>query len=110
MTIIGTIIGSIFAVFIIIIAIQSPCPWWADTLHGAAVIVVIWLLMVFIIAYLRITTGNFIKADWSEEKGMFYFGITVQLGSFLGAIPMYLLVNVFDIFTDRKPCEVYCVT
>ncbi|CAF3410791.1 unnamed protein product, partial [Rotaria sp. Silwood2] len=110
MTIIGTIIGSIFAVFIIIIATQSPCPWWADTLHGAAVIVVIWLLMVFIIAYLRITTGNFIKADWSEEKGMFYFGITVQLGSFLGAIPMYLLVNVFDIFTDRKPCEVYCVT
>ncbi|CAF3438405.1 unnamed protein product [Rotaria sp. Silwood2] len=110
MAIIGTIIGSIFAIFIIIIATQSPCPWWADTLHGAVVIVVIWLLMIFIIAYLRITTGNFIKAEWSEEKGMFYFGITVQLGSFLGAIPMYLLVNVFDMFTDRKPCEVYCVT
>ncbi|CAF2981082.1 unnamed protein product [Rotaria sp. Silwood2] len=110
MTTIGTIIGSIFAVFIIIIATQSPCPWWADTLHGALIMLCIWFVMTVIIAYLRITTGNFIKAEWSEEKGMFYFGITVQLGLFLGAVPMYLLVNVFNMFIDRKPCEVYCVT
>ncbi|CAF3261636.1 unnamed protein product [Rotaria sp. Silwood2] len=110
MTTIGTIIGSIFAVFIIIIATQSPCPWWADTLHGALIMLCIWFVMTVIIAYLRITTGNFIKAEWSEEKGMFYFGITVQLGLFLGAVPMYLLVNVFNMFIDRKSCEVYCVT
>ncbi|CAF1394052.1 unnamed protein product [Rotaria sp. Silwood1] len=67
-TIIGTIIGSILAVFIIIIATQSPCPWWADTLHGALIMLVIWFLMTVIIAYLRITTGNFIKGEWSEEK------------------------------------------
>ncbi|CAF1336008.1 unnamed protein product [Rotaria sordida] len=110
MTIIGTIIGSIIAIFIIIIATQSPCPWWADTLHGALIMLAVWFVMTIIIAYLRITTGNLIKGEWLEEKGMFYFGITVQLGLFMGAVPMYLLINVFNMFIDRKPCQIYCVT
>ncbi|CAF3727803.1 unnamed protein product [Rotaria sordida] len=110
MTIIGTIIGSIIAVFIIIIATQSPCPWWADTLHGALIMLAVWFVMTIIIAYLRITTGNLIKGEWLEEKGMFYFGITVQLGLFMGAVPVYLLINVFNMFIDRKPCQIYCVT
>ncbi|CAF1289979.1 unnamed protein product [Rotaria sordida] len=109
-TIIGTIIGSIIGVFIITIALQSPCPWLADTLQGALIIVSLWFSLTIIIAYLRITTGSLIKTKWPGEKGMFYFGVTVQLGLFLGAVPMYILINFFNIFKSRRPCEVYCRT
>ena len=60
--------------------------------------------------YIRFTIGNRIKSEWLYEKGMFYFGATDQIGSVLGAVPMYFLVNVFDLFTERKPCQLYCVT
>ncbi|CAF1285964.1 unnamed protein product [Rotaria sordida] len=109
-TIIGTIIGSIIGVFIITIALQSPCPWLADTLQGALIIVSLWFSLTIIIAYLRITTGSLIKTKWPGEKGMFYFGVSVQLGLFLGAVPMYILINFFNIFKSRRPCEVYCRT
>lgn len=110
MTVLASIVGSIMAAFIIAIAKQSPCPWWADTLFGATIVQTVWALVTILIAYLRITTGNYIKTEWADDRGMFYFGITVQLGLFFGAVPMYFLINVFEVFVDRKPCEVYCVT
>jgi hypothetical protein len=110
MTTIGSVFGCTLGVFIIIIAAQSPCPWLADSLHGALIMVVTKILTTVIIAYIRITIGNCIKAEWSnDDKGMFYFGATSQIGSVLGTIPMYLLINVFNVFTDRKPCQIYCV-
>jgi hypothetical protein len=110
MTTIGSVFGCTLGVFIIIIAAQSPCPWWADSLHGALIMVSTKILTTVIIAYIRITIGNCIKAEWSnDDKGMFYFGATSQIGSVLGTIPMYLLINVFNVFTDRKPCQIYCV-
>lgn len=110
MTIVGTIIGCIFTIFIITIAAQSPCPWWADTSHGAFITVFTRSSVTIIIDFTRIAIGNRIKREWSNEKGMFYFSATDEIGALLGTIPMYLLVNVFDVFIDRKPCEIYCVT
>jgi hypothetical protein len=106
-----TVIGSVFAcalnVFIIIIAAQSPCPWWAESLHGALMMVLTQISATFTIAYIRIKIGNTIKTKWSNENGMFYFGATIEIGSLMGTIPIYLLVNVFNVFTDRKPCQTY---
>jgi hypothetical protein len=109
MTLIGSIFGCTLGAFIIIIAAQSPCPWWADSLHGALIMVFTQILTTTILAYIRITIGNCIKSDWSNEKGMFYFGATTQIGSVIGTIPMYLLINVFNVFIHRKPCQIYCV-
>ena len=96
--------------FIIFISIQSPCPWLADTISGALMIISVWFLMSTIGGFIRIIIGNRIKGEWSDEKGMFYYGASVQLGLFLGTIPTYIAINVFSLFVDRKPCKVYCVT
>ncbi|CAF4157251.1 unnamed protein product [Rotaria magnacalcarata] len=98
------------SIFIVIIATQSPCPWWSDTTHGAIIIVISWFLVTLIIAFLRITIGHRIKLEWKGDQGMFYFGASIQLGLLLGAIPMYFLVNVFNVFIDREPCVIYCLT
>ncbi|CAM4815209.1 unnamed protein product [Rotaria magnacalcarata] len=109
-TVIGSAIGLMLSIFIVIIATQSPCPWWSDTTHGAIIIVISWFLVTLIIAFLRITIGHRIKLEWKGDQGMFYFGASIQLGLLLGAIPMYFLVNVFNVFIDREPCVIYCLT
>lgn len=100
----------LFSIFVFIIAGQSPCPWLADSTQGALMIITIWFIMSFISGFLRITIGNRIKSEWIDDKGMFYYGGTAQLGLFLGTIPIYMLINVFDIFIDRKPCQIYCLS
>ena len=105
---VGSLFGLVLCVFIVLIAWQSPCPWWADTTHGAVIIISAWLLSTLIIAYLRITIGNRIKTEWSDDRGMFYFGVSVQLGLLLGTVPSYVLVNVFHLFVAREDCRQYC--
>ena len=91
-------IGCHGAMFLLVIAVQSPCPWWADTFFGAFVVVTMQFLSYVIIAYVRIAIGNQINEQCSNPKGLFYFGVSGQLGLALGTIPTYLLVDVFSVF------------
>lgn len=106
--ILQTVVSCSLSVFIIAVAKQSPCPWLADTTLGAIMIITVWFFMSVISSFLRITTGNRIKTECEDEKSMFLYGAMTQLGLFLGTIPTYLAIHVFELFVDRKPCEPYC--
>ena len=93
MTIIGSIVRCTLGTFIVIIVAQSPCPCWTDSLHGALITVFPQISTAVFFAYIRITIGNCIEAEWSNDKGMFYFGATAQIGSLVGSIPMYSLIG-----------------
>ncbi|UJR37744.1 hypothetical protein I4U23_030439 [Adineta vaga] len=106
--VIGSIVGCLICCFIIVVACQSPCPIWADTVHGGIVMVIAWFSAAFILAYVRIASGNSIKLFWKKENGLFYFGLSVQMGIIFGVLPFYLIINVFELLQDRQPCHVYC--
>jgi hypothetical protein len=108
--VIQSILNWLLSAFIFIIASQSPCPWLADSTQGALMIITIWFIMSLMSGFLRITIGNRIKSEWTDDKGMFYYGGTVQLAMLLGTIPTYMLINVFGLFIDRKPCQIYCLS
>ncbi|CAF0949384.1 unnamed protein product [Adineta steineri] len=107
--ILGSIFGCLICCFIIITACQSPCPLWADTLHGGIIMCIAWFTSSFILAYVRIASGNRIKLAWPNENGLFYFGLSVQLGIIFGVVPFYLLINVYEVLQERLPCMTYCV-
>ncbi|CAF0870939.1 unnamed protein product [Rotaria sordida] len=107
--IICSIFGCLICFFIFIIAFQSPCPIWADTLHGGIIMIIAWFFSSFVLAYVRIATGNRIKLTWRKQNGLFYFGLCIQIGIIVGALPMYLAVNVYRLFQDRQPCITYCL-
>jgi hypothetical protein len=107
-TIIGSMIGFLLSFFIFSIAWQSPCPWWADTIHGAFILILVWFITTFIIAYVRITIGNRVRQQAKHNRAMFYFGASVQLGMFIGTVPIYSLINIFNLFLAREPCQPYC--
>jgi riboflavin transporter 2 len=105
----GSIFGWLICLFIIITAFQSPCPLWADTLHGGIVMIVAWFLSSIVLSYVRIASGNGIKLSWAKESGLFYFGLSVQMGIIFGVVPMYLVINVYQLLKDREPCVTYCL-
>ncbi len=110
LVVLQSVLNWLLSALIFILAGQSPCPWLADTTQGAFMIITIWFIMSLISGFLRITIGNRIKSEWMNDQGMFYYGGTVQLGMLLGTIPLYLFINVFDLFIDRKPCQTYCLS
>jgi hypothetical protein len=108
-SVIGSIFGCIICAFIIFVAFQSPCPIWADTLHGAIVMASAWFVSSFVLAYVRVASGNRIKLSWPKESGLFHFGLSVQMGIIFGVVPMYLVINVYGLLQDRQPCVTYCL-
>ncbi|UJR29579.1 hypothetical protein I4U23_010796 [Adineta vaga] len=94
----------------IYIAWQSPCPWMADAIYGSIIMVLVWFLTTLNLAYVRVVIGNRIKMEWIDEKGMFYFGTSTQSGLFIGTIPMFIFINIFNVFVERLPCHTYCKT
>jgi riboflavin transporter 2 len=106
---IGSIFGYFICLFIIIVAFQSPCPIWADTLHGGIIMITAWFISSFVLGYIRVASGNRIKLAWKNDNGLFYFGLSVQLGLIFGVVPMYLVINVYQILKDRHPCITYCL-
>ena len=107
--VLGSLFGSVICAFIIFVAFQSPCPIWADTVQGGIVMIFAWFVSTFTFAYVRIASGNRIKLAWGKDSGLFYFGVSVQMGIVFGVLPMYLLINVFKVLKDREPCVTYCL-
>jgi riboflavin transporter 2 len=107
--IIGSLFGWLTCFYIIIVAFQSPCPIWADTLHGGIIMITAWFISALILAYVRVSSGNRIKLAWSKRSGLFHFGLSVQMGIIFGVLPMYLVINVYELLKDRQPCMTYCL-
>jgi riboflavin transporter 2 len=107
--IIGSLFGWLTCFFIIIVAFQSPCPIWADTLHGGIIMTAAWFISSLVLAYIRVCSGNRIKLAWSKRSGLFHFGLSVQMGIIFGVLPMYLVINVYELLKDRQPCVTYCL-
>jgi hypothetical protein len=71
--------------------------------------IVAWFISSFVLAYVRIASGKRIKLSWSKENGLFHFGLSVQMGIIFGVLPMYLVINVYELLKDRQPCVTYCL-
>jgi riboflavin transporter 2 len=106
--VICSLFGFVICLFIIMIAFQSPCPIWADTTHGAVIMIAAWFISSFTFAYVRIASGNRIKLAWPKENGLFFFGLSVQMGIIFGVLPMYLIINIYQLLKDRQSCMSYC--
>ncbi|UJR36692.1 hypothetical protein I4U23_029409 [Adineta vaga] len=81
------------SIYVIIVAALSPCPPLHDSTGGAILVIVL---------------GNRIRQEYPYESGLFWFGASSQFGSLIGAIPMYLLINVYNLFQSRNVCQTYC--
>ena len=97
------------SLYVIIVAFLSPCPPLHDTTGGAILVITCYFLAYLLFYYTRLVIGNRIRQEYQRNSGLFWLGAASQMGSLVGAIPMYLFVNVFNAFTSRNACQAYCL-
>ena len=75
---------------------------------GAVLVMVTYLLAQLTFYYIRLIIGNRIRREFRSDGGLFWLGIASQLGSLVGAVRMYFLVNTYQVFHGRQVCQTYC--
>ncbi|XP_056336114.1 riboflavin transporter 2 [Danio aesculapii] len=102
-----TSLGSLIGVYIMAMAVLSPCPLLVHDTSGAVIIVLAWFLFIFVLSYVKVIAAVILRDE--GHSALVWCGAVVQLGSMLGAVTMFPLVNVFDFFTSGDPCSTNCL-
>ncbi|KAG7317221.1 hypothetical protein KOW79_019519 [Hemibagrus wyckioides] len=98
--------GSILGVYIMAMAVLSPCPLLVNHISGAVLIVAAWTFFVLTLSYVKVMIAVILRDE--GHSALVWCGAVVQLGSLLGAVIMFPLVNVYDLFSSGDPCNTRC--
>ncbi|XP_028904570.1 solute carrier family 52, riboflavin transporter, member 3 [Ornithorhynchus anatinus] len=101
-----TLAGTTFAAYNMAMAVMSPCPLLQGSKWGEVVIVASWVLFVGALSYVKVMTGAILRGH--GHGALVWCGAVVQLGSALGALLMFPLVNVFGYFRQADLCDARC--
>ncbi|KAL3068832.1 hypothetical protein niasHT_032957 [Heterodera trifolii] len=92
---------------IFMLALQSPEPIFRDSApaFGSTIAITLSVLTGFLCSYLRTHITGLIRGEHPDSESLlFWCGVFMQVGSFLGACAMFPLVNIFNVFKKREPC------
>ncbi|MPC84754.1 Solute carrier family 52, riboflavin transporter, member 3 [Portunus trituberculatus] len=61
-----------------------------------------WVLFTGLMSYVRVEIANQMREE--GQSALFWCGAVTQVGSAIGAVVMFVLVNVYFFFTPYIPC------
>uniref|UniRef100_A0A915DQY1 Riboflavin transporter n=1 Tax=Ditylenchus dipsaci TaxID=166011 RepID=A0A915DQY1_9BILA len=100
-----TALTTFFCGLIVVLALQSPTPLLRHSVWGSAISIVAAIIAASLNSYLRTVLTSVVREDSPQnESRLFWCGVVMQAGSFLGACLMFPLVNVFNIFHSANLC------
>lgn len=100
-----TMIGTVGAAYIIVVAASSPRPPLQDSSAGSFLIIAAWLLFHGSFSYVKACiAGTMRSCSFGGHRALFYYGVFTQIGSFVGAIVMFGIVNFTHSFKTYNPC------
>ncbi|XP_050169918.1 solute carrier family 52, riboflavin transporter, member 3 [Myiozetetes cayanensis] len=101
-----TMAGTGFGAYNMAIAVMSPCPLLQQSQWGDAIIVLSWVLFTGTLTYVKVMAGVILR---SRSRGaLVWYGVLEQLGSLLGALLMFPLVNIYGLFKSADYCSLQC--
>lgn len=68
--------------------------------------VLTWILFVLLLSYVKVIIGVILRDE--GHSALVWCGAVVQLGSMIGAVCMFPLVNVYGLFESGDPCNTKC--
>uniref|UniRef100_A0A5S6QSQ0 Riboflavin transporter n=1 Tax=Trichuris muris TaxID=70415 RepID=A0A5S6QSQ0_TRIMR len=95
------VIGSIY---ILTLAASSPVGLLGTSFAGPFLCVLCFAVVTGACSYLRTVIADKIRKSNIESR-MFYCGAFSQVGSFIGALAMFPLINVYNVFNAVNPCS-----
>ncbi|RMB95752.1 hypothetical protein DUI87_27865 [Hirundo rustica rustica] len=101
-----TMAGTGFGAYNMAIAVMSPCPVLQQSQWGNAIIVLSWVLFTGTLSYMKVMAGVILRSR--SRSALVWYGVLEQLGSLLGALLMFPLVNVYGLFKSADYCSLQC--
>jgi hypothetical protein len=95
---------SVLCGVIITLAAQSPTPLLYNVVWGGILSVSLSIAASALNAYLRTVFTGVMREDApNDESRLFWCGVFMQVGSFVGSCVMFPLVNVYNLFQSAQP-------
>nr|XP_020662360.1 solute carrier family 52, riboflavin transporter, member 3 isoform X1 [Pogona vitticeps] len=101
-----TAIGTAFGTYNMTMAALSPCPVLQHSDWGDALIVISWAFFAGILTYVKVMMGVILRSH--SHSALVWYGAVEQLGSLVGALVMFPLVNVYSLFRSADFCSFHC--
>ncbi|KAF7651906.1 hypothetical protein LDENG_00104010 [Lucifuga dentata] len=101
-----TVLGTGFGSYNMAMAAMSPCPLLQGFAAGQAIIVLSWVFFIGTLSYVKVMVGVILR-DWSHSA-LVWCGAAQQLGSLVGSVIMFPLVNVYHLFKSGDFCNTKC--
>ncbi|NWI66898.1 S52A3 protein, partial [Todus mexicanus] len=101
-----TAAGTGFGAYNMAMAVMSPCPLLQRSQWGSATIVLSWVLFTGTLSYVKVMAGVILRSR--SHSALVWYGALEQLGSLLGALLMFPLVNVYGFFESADYCNLKC--
>ncbi|XP_075577398.1 solute carrier family 52, riboflavin transporter, member 3 [Pelecanus crispus] len=101
-----TLAGMGFGAYNMAIAVMSPCPLLQQSQWGKAIIVLSWVLFTGTLSYVKVMAGVILRSR--SRSALVWYGAVEQLGSLLGALLMFPLVNIYGFFKSADYCSLQC--
>lgn len=98
-----TVFSSVWTVYILAAALLSPYPPLVGHTFGAVLIVFSWTVFVGSVSYVKACIAGILRRS-GGNKGLFWGGAISQVGSFVGGVVTFILVNFTDLFKSGSHC------
>ncbi|VDD93816.1 unnamed protein product [Enterobius vermicularis] len=100
-----TFLSSALTGVIVVLAKMSPSPVLQYSIWGKVMLVVLSVGGSALHSYLRTVFATVLqKGAENSESRLFWCGVFIQIGSFLGSFIMFPLVNIFHVFKSAPVC------
>ena len=91
----------IVAAYIFVTATMSPAPPLVGTHSGEAIVVISWVLFTGLVSYVKLAIATRFRKNGG--KGLFWYGAMTQVGSAVGAVTGFVLLNYTSVFEAYQP-------
>lgn len=91
-----------FAAYALTTSITSPDPPLMHNVLGDILVVACWTLLVGLVSYIRLAITTLLRCEGGQT--LVWVGVATQLGSLVGSILSFTLVNYTDTFQQYYPC------
>ncbi|XP_076355043.1 solute carrier family 52, riboflavin transporter, member 3-B-like [Tachypleus tridentatus] len=98
-----SVLGTLVSCYVMATAVLSPEPPLMNLLSGELLVVMSWILLVGIFSYTKASITNLMREE--GHRALFWCGAVTQAGSAVGALMMFLFVNVGNFFHSFDACS-----
>ena len=98
-----TVLGSLLSAYVIGLAAMSPNPLLRDSDLGRALIVVAQFVISAAFSYAKVSIATIFRDE--GRRALVWCGAITQVGSSVGALIMFPLINVYYMFQSNPPCH-----